>query len=344
VRRDIFVSVVVPLDNDRDILPAVVEEIDAVMQSHFGDYELIFIDDGSSDGTRSFFERAKAEIPCFRYFRLTRPFGLEVAIACGLEQAIGDVIVVLNPACDPPDRIPHFVEKANDTDGIVIGIEPDKSKRSLSYLLAYYAYFSICRLFLTRAQVYGATHFIGLTRTALNALLRIKDSFRYIRVLAMYAGFEVTQVPYEFKLRRRPPRRRRLLPLLANAGQMIVSNSDRPLRVAAIVSAAIAISDFAFLVYVLGMRFLLSDVQPGWASTNLFNAVMFGVMFLVLAVVCSYMAEMRSEVKRRPLYVIQGELQSNVMLANAETRNVVSDEDRLATISSAARSPVRTQG
>jgi glycosyltransferase involved in cell wall biosynthesis len=133
MRRDIFVSVVVPLDNDLDILPAVVRELDAVMKSHFGDYELIFIDDGSSDGTRSFFERAKAEIPCFRYFRLTRPFGLEVAIACGLEQAIGDVIVVLNPATDPPDLIPEFAEKANDTDGIVIGIAVDKFRRAAVY-------------------------------------------------------------------------------------------------------------------------------------------------------------------------------------------------------------------
>ena len=74
MRRDIFVYVVVPLENDLDILPAVVRELDAVMRGHFGDYELIFIDDGSSDGTRSFFERAKSEIPCFRYSRLTRPF------------------------------------------------------------------------------------------------------------------------------------------------------------------------------------------------------------------------------------------------------------------------------
>jgi len=81
MRRDIFVSVVVPLENDLDILPTVVRELDSVMRGHFGDYEIIFIDDGSSDGTRSFFERAKAEIPCFRYSRLTRPFGLEVAIA-----------------------------------------------------------------------------------------------------------------------------------------------------------------------------------------------------------------------------------------------------------------------
>jgi dolichol-phosphate mannosyltransferase len=182
---------------------------------------------------------------------------------------------------------------------------------------------------LPRAQVYGATHFMALTRTALNALLRIKDSFRYIRVLAMYAGFEVTKVPYEFRVRRHPPRRRRLFPLLANAGHMIVSNSDRPLRIAAIMAAGIGILDFSYLIYIVGTKFLLSNVESGWASTNFFNAVMFGVMFLVLAVLCEYMAEMRSEVKSRPLYVVQGELQSNVMLANAETRNVVTHEEQV---------------
>src|SRR5258708_32091500 len=108
MRCDIFVSVVVPLDDDVDILPTVIDEIHTVMRRHFGDYELIFVDDGSTDGTLSFFERAKADVPCFRYYRLGRPFGLEVAIACGLEQAIGDVIVVLNPASDPPECIPRF--------------------------------------------------------------------------------------------------------------------------------------------------------------------------------------------------------------------------------------------
>src|SRR5262245_16713730 len=341
MRRDIFVSVVVPLDNDLDILPGVVRELDAVMQSHFSDYELIFIDDGSADGTRSFFERAKAEIPCFRYFRLTRPFGLELAIACGLEQAIGDVIVVISPAFDHPELIPQFAEKANDTDGIVIGIATDKFRRALFYRFAYQVYYRLCKIFLTRAQVYGATHFMALTRTALNALLTIKDSFRYIRVLAMYAGFAVTQVPYEFKMRRQPPRHRRALALLETAGPMIVSYSERPLRMAALVSALMGIVDFAFLFYVVAIRFLLPDVEPGWASTNFFNAIMFGMIFLVLAVLCEYLAELRGEVKRRPLYVVQGELQSNVMLANAETRNVVSHEDRADPVVDMSRTALR---
>jgi dolichol-phosphate mannosyltransferase len=202
----------------------------------------------------------------------------------------------------------------------------------LFYRLAYQAYYALCRMFLTRSQVYGATHFMALTRTALNALLTIKDSFRYIRVLAMYAGFEVTKVPYDFVMRRNPPRHRRALTLLESAGHMIVSNSDRPLRFAALISALMGLADFAFLIYVVGMRLFYRDVAPGWASTNFFNAIMFGLISLVLAVLCEYLAELRSEVKRRPLYVVQGELQSNVMLANAETRNVVSHEERAETV------------
>jgi dolichol-phosphate mannosyltransferase len=327
MRWDAFVSIVVPLDNDADILPAAVAEIDAAMRANFADYEMIFVDDGSTDGTRSFFERVKAATPCFRYFRLTRRFGREMAIACGLEQAIGDAIVVFCPATDPPGRIADFVAKALDTHGIVVGVSKEKSRRSLAYRAAYHAYHGACRVLLPRAQVEGATHFIALTRTALNALLKIKHNARYVRVLAMYAGFEVTKMPYEFAHRRRPARRRRPLPLLVDAVQLIVTNSERPLRAAAIVSVAVALFDFAFLAYVLAMRFFLPGVQPGWASTNFFNAVMFGTMFFILAVLCEYLAQTRSELKRRPLYVIQDEMQSNVMPSGGSEKNVVGNED-----------------
>lgn len=332
MRLDIFVSVVVPLENDHDILPGFLAEIDSVMQAHFSNYELIFVDDGSSDGTRSQFEKGKSEIPNFRYIRLTRPFGFEAAIACGLEQAIGDVIVVLNPASDPPSLIPHFAAKANDTDGIVVGVREGQKNRPVIYRVAYAAYWTTCRIFLERSQVYGATYFIGLTRTALNALLKIKDSFRYIRVLAMYAGFAVAKVPYETISRRDPPRRRAVLPLLSSAGNLIVSNSDRPLQIAAALSALMCIADVIFIFYILAIRFLRSDIEPGWASTNLFNAGMFAVLFFVMSMICRYLAQIRSEIKSRPLYVVQTEIQSNVMPGSEAARNVVSHEDRAETI------------
>jgi polyisoprenyl-phosphate glycosyltransferase len=326
MRRDLFVSVVIPLDNDADILSGFVAEIDSVMRQSYGDYELIFIDDGSTGGTRSFFERAKSDLACFHFLRLTRPFGLEVVIASGLEQSIGDAIMLLNPASDLPASIAAFVNRASETRGIVVGVEADASSQPMMYRLGYYLYFEMCQALVPRAQIYGATH-MALTRTALNAGLKVKDGFRYVGVSAMYVGFEVSNVPYHRVIRRPVARERKLLLLFADSVHVIVANSNWPLRIAALFAVVMGASDFAFLAFVVGMKLSWSDVQYSWASTNIFNAFMFGCLFLVLAVVCEYLAEIRGDVKIRPLYVVQDEFHSNTMMADSERRNVVAHDD-----------------
>jgi len=120
-------------------------------------------------------------------------------------------------------------------------------------------------------------------------------------------------------------------PAQRTGGSSPVTGYDEGLQTLAIipkpVSAQIQSGSFTIDPLVV----LVADTSDS-PSTNFFNAIMFGLIFLVLAVLCEYLAEMRSEVKRRPLYVVQGELQSNVMLANAETRNVVSHEEKVETI------------
>jgi hypothetical protein len=89
-----------------------------------------------------------------------------------------------------------------------------------------------------------------------------------------------------------------------------------------------ALADFLFIIYVVAIRLFWPDIAPGWALTNMFNAVMFGVMFFVLAMICLYLTAIRSEIKSRPLYVIQAEVQSSVMPGGDSLRNVVTHEDR----------------
>ncbi len=107
---------------------------------------------------------------------------------------------------------------------------------------------------------------------------------------------------------------------------MIVSNSLRPLRQAGAVAALAGLVNFAYLGYVLVMRFLLPGVQPGWAAMSFQNAVMFGLLFFVASVVCEYLARVLEEVKDRPLYFIEDERQSSLMLRDSEVRNVVYGE------------------
>jgi dolichol-phosphate mannosyltransferase len=326
MRYDVFVSIVVPLFDDADILEGLIDEVSRLLKENYKNYEMIFIDDGSRDHTRSLFETWRETVDCLRYFRLSRRFGLEVAIACGLEQAIGDVVVVLRPECDPPDLIPEFVEQAQSCRGIVVGTRNLFKKRSRLYRLAYNIYYGICKLLLERPQTYCSTHFMALNRTALNGLLRIKDTYRYLRVLSMYAGYKVKTLKYRQIQRRKPERHRNPLLLIEDSASTIVSNSLRPLRLAGAIAAISSLLNFAYLGYVLFMRAFFQWVQPGWAALSFQNATMFGLLFLVVAVVCEYLARLLDEVKVRPLYFIEDEMQSSVMLRNSEVRNVVYSE------------------
>ena len=133
---------------------------------------------------------------------------------------------------------------------------------------------------------------------------------------------------------------RPVLPLIGSAGKLIVSNSDRPLQIAASLSALMSLIDFLFIFHVIFIRIFRADVEPGWASTNLFTAVMFPFYFSCSRLVCQYLAEIRSEIKSRPLYVVQAELQSNVMPRRRKARNVVTHEERAE--SNGCKCPLRS--
>jgi polyisoprenyl-phosphate glycosyltransferase len=321
--NDTFVSVIIPLSGDADILEQVLAEAVQIVQQNYKNYEIILVDDDSPDYTFSLIEKRLHVTECVSYLKLSRKFGLEVAISCGLDRAIGDVVVILRPESDPPELIPQFVQEAHDCGGIVIGVDRIFKRRSIFYSIAYKLYYHICRLLLERPQVYCSTHYIALTRPALNALLKIQDSYRYLRVLSMYAGYRVRTLRYQRIERRKQVRHRKLLPLLDTSVSMIVSNSVRPLRLAGLLAVITALFNFTYLVYVVLTRYLLENIQYGWASISFQSALASGILFLILAVICEYLARLLEEIKIRPLYYIETELQSNIMLPDAEARNVV---------------------
>jgi polyisoprenyl-phosphate glycosyltransferase len=225
--------------------------------------------------------------------------------------------------------IPEFVEQAQCCKGIVVGVRNLFETRSQGYRLAYNIYYRLCQLLLERPQIYCSTHFIALTRTALNGLLSIKDTHRYIRVLSMYTGYKVQTLEYRRIQRRKRERHRNPFILIADCASMVVSNSLRLLRLTGAVAAICSLLNFSYLGYVLFMRIFFKGIQPGWAATSFQNATMFGFLFFVAAIACEYLGRVLEEVKNRPLYFIEDERQSSVMLTDSEVWNVVYHEDKI---------------
>jgi glycosyltransferase involved in cell wall biosynthesis len=319
-----FLSVVIPIYNDADILEEVIlEVIDAVFEC-YENYEIVLVDDCSTDHTKAFVEDNRNNFDCVRYIRLSRKFGLEVAIACGLEQIIGDIVVVLRPDSDPPLLIPEFVERAETCNCIVVGRRNVYKNRSYFYWLAYNLYYSICKLLLERPHIYQSTHFIAMTRSSLNALLKIKGSYRYLRVLVTYfeSREKINTIRYETICRRNLERHRNIWSLIDECVLLITSNSVRPLRLAGGLAVVGALLNIAYMFYILVNK-AFWEVEPGWAAISFQNSIMFSITLFIFSVFCEYLARLLCESKAYPVYYIQEEIQSNTMIRNMKKKNII---------------------
>ena len=132
---DCFVSVIAPLGNDADIIGAFIEETIAVLKKEYENYELVLVDDGSTDETVEKVSVLLPSVECIRLIRLSRSFGRDIAIGSGLDTVIGDFVVVMSLDSDPPDVIPQIVEQCRRGPGIVFGIRSNREGEPL-YLRA----------------------------------------------------------------------------------------------------------------------------------------------------------------------------------------------------------------
>ena len=325
VSTDCFVSVVAPLHDDADIVAAFVGEVVALLKSRYDNYELVLVDDGSTDATWDVASAILRDEPCIRLLRLSRRFGRDVAISAGLDTVIGDFVVVLLPESDPPELIPQVVEMCRAGAGIAYGIRAHRPVESPLLSLGapvFYWYFNrVLGIDLPR----NSTDFRGYSRQSVNAITRIKDRLRYLRTFGTYVGFAAKPFTYEPRLRRPRVRGRGVGEAIGLAINMTVANSTQPLRVASILGLALAFFCAVHVVYVLAVRLLAADVAPGWATQQVFESTMFAFMFVMLATLCEYMGRLLGEVKDRPLYFVLEERSSSVLLVDEHRKNVVAE-------------------
>lgn len=322
---DCVISVIAPLRNDSDIVESFVEEIADVLSQNFAVYEIVLVDDGSTDDTVAKVNALLSKYQRIRLIRLSRRFGQEIAISAGLDSVIGDFVVVMLLDTDPPDLVPEMVEQARGGAEIVFGIR--KSRSTDPWFLRIGATFfygfsnRVLRLHLSK----NSTHFRVLSRRVVNALTQIKDRGRYLRTLSQQVGFENRSFEYDLVERRSPPRRKSLGEAIELAVNIIVANTRRPLRVVSWVGLSIAAVNVTYIAYVAGRYFFDGNGREEWAGSTLQDAVMFFFLFLILTVLCEYVGRIVDESQGRPLYYVMDENNSSALLLEEESKNVVTE-------------------
>ncbi|RYD85592.1 MAG: glycosyltransferase [Verrucomicrobiaceae bacterium] len=319
----LVISVIVPLHNHGAILPSFLKELSTVLEQHYSYYEILLIDNGSTDESERLVDKLINSISRVRYLVLSRWHGKEVAISAGLESAIGDFIVVINPDTDPVEMIPDLVERCRQGSGIMYGISSQPKHRGLAAVASRGFHF-YCRKFLGFDYKQDTTDFCVLSRQIVNALTRIKDRHRFLRIYAARLGYAQEFFSYDIIERIPGAAHEGLFKHLNNALEIAISNSRHPLRVVSRLGLLMSFLNFLYVFYIAGVWIFKRRVAEGWTTASLQHTTMFFFVFLILAILCEYVGRILEETQNRPLYFVSHEKTSSVLLEASVNKNILS--------------------
>jgi polyisoprenyl-phosphate glycosyltransferase len=318
-----FVSVILPVSNGAGYLGEVVSEVVATLHHRFADYEVVIVDDGSTDETPAIISALLKMHAGLRAFSLPRRNGNRIAIAVGLDVVIGDFVVVLDPRTDPPAVIPDIVERAKAGADVLYGVDRERPRfTGLAATLANVFHFYVER-YIGLEFPRQATHLWCLSRRAVNALARMGDQASHFRVFGSITGYRSET----FEYRRRalaPATESSLLEAVSEGVELITVNSPHPLRVVTLMGVILASVNLLYMCYIVVIYLLKDDVMEGWTTLSMQTSVLFMAVFLILLALSEYTGRILQKIQGRPLYFVRDEQVSAVMIPRDRV-NLVSE-------------------
>ena len=302
-------SVVIPGLNEEAAIPALIERLKPVLERTGLDWEIIFIDDGSTDGTLPLLKSLNSRDPRIKAVSLSRNFGKEIAAAAGLNYASGDAAVLMDADLQhPPELIEEFLKRWQEGYQVVYGRRRDRDADGLLHRASARLFYSAFEQLSGTVLPEGAGDFRLLDRKAIDAMNRMGERVRFNKGLYAWMGFRSVGVSFTVPRRASGISRWRPRQLLRFAFDGITSFTTIPLRVWSYLGLVISLLAFGYAIMVLVKTLLFGADVPGYPT--LIISVMFfaGVQLISLGVLGEYLGRMYEEVKGRPLFLVAEEL------------------------------------
>jgi glycosyltransferase involved in cell wall biosynthesis len=300
------ITVVVPLRNEEGNLDVLTERLRAVLEDAGEAYAILFVDDGSQDGTLAKLRRLAQVDRRISAVALSRNFGKEAAIAAGLRHARGDAVVLTDADLQhPPEIIPQFLAAWRAGSEIVFGLRQDRVGESRSRTGLSRLFYRLFKRVSDLKIPDGSTDFLLLDRKAVDAMNALGERSRFSKGLYSWIGFHSTCVRFAVGPRHHGATRWSLLALASYAIDAFASFSSLPLKVWSYFGLLVSLVAIAYAAYFVVQTTVFGVDVPGFPS--LIVSIMFfaGVQLISLGVIGEYLARMFEEVKRRPLFIVE---------------------------------------
>jgi dolichol-phosphate mannosyltransferase len=311
-------SVIVPCFNEEEVIEQTHKRLSDVLDGTGMPYEIIYVDDGSSDRTAiKLLEIQRAHVRA-RVIRLSRNFGHQIAVTAGLDYADGSAVVLIDADLqDPPEVIPEMIAKWREGYEVVYGVRASREGESAFKLWSARMFYRLINKLSEVPLPLDTGDFRLIDRKVVKAMRSMREHNRMLRAMTSWVGFRQFPLPYERKKRAAGVSKYPLRKMIALALDGIVSFSTIPLRLvtmAGMICSAIAVLG---IIYALVSRLLTNDWVAGWTLLFISSMLIGGLQFIFLGIIGEYVGRIYSEAKQRPLFLVMEELGSSVLPAES---------------------------
>jgi polyisoprenyl-phosphate glycosyltransferase len=307
-----LLSVVIPCYDEIEVLPLLEERLRSSLASVGMPWEIVFVDDGSKDGSYERLVGLSAADARFKVVRFSRNFGHQAAIAAGLAWARGEVVAILDADLqDPPELIVKCLEHWRAGDQVVYCRRAERKEGPLMRAL-YAGFYRLLRLSAEVSMPLDAGDFCVMDRRVVDVITAMPEHRVFVRGLRSWAGFRQRALEYERPARAAGDTKYRLGKLLALAGDGLFSFTLIPLRVASWLGLLLILAAGSWGAFVLAWRVLGFSVfgltasqLPGWSGFVLLLILFGSVQLVLLGVLGEYVGRIYEETKGRPRWVVE---------------------------------------
>lgn len=304
-----LISIVVPVFNEEENIEVFYQEVCKHMDPLPYQFEVVFVDDGSSDATPLILERLALQDERVRGLIMARNYGHQLALTCGLDHADGDAVVTMDGDMQhPPEMLPLLISKWEE------GVEVVQTIRVNTEGVSWFKKFTSSIFYklinwMSKVRIQeGGSDFRLLDQKVVQSFRRFKERARFIRGMIGAIGYRQIQVSFTAPKRHAGTSKFSLKKMIHFALDGITAYSQLPLRFAFYIGLLFAVISFGVTMHVVYIKVFTPEAVPGWATISASILLLGGLQLLGLGIIGEYVGRIFEEVKQRPLYLLRVEL------------------------------------
>lgn len=298
-------SVVIPVFNENEVLPQLRARLNPVLDKCTTDYEIIFVNDGSTDNTLPLLKTWAAQDNRIKIISLSRNFGKEAAVTAGLSASTGQAVIILDADLqDPPEIIPQLWEKFKEGFDNIYGVRQDRSSDSFFKRVTAGTFYKLYNKLADTPIPYNAGDYRLLSRRAADAVLALPERERFMKGLFSWVGYKSVAVPFTREKRAAGKTKWSYWKLWNFALNGLTASTTLPLKLWTYFGLFISCVSFVFALWTAYKKLVFGNPVSGY--TSIMVAILFfsGVQLITLGVIGEYLSRIFNEVKQRPAYFI----------------------------------------